>query len=207
MATLHLRRLPALAAAAAVVLAASACTQPATESPATPETTPETTPGTSPATDTTSPSPTATSTRGGQPDSTVQQERLSVAAAMEAAQAALEQCQADGLPFVSVAVVDRSGTVQVLLRGDNAAAHTAESAERKAYTSAVFGVTTAEAAGRISGDGPSIQDLPGTLFLAGGVPIRVGDTVVAGIGVGGAPDGARDEACADAGAAAVAEGR
>jgi uncharacterized protein GlcG (DUF336 family) len=202
MATLHLRRLPALAAAAAVVLAASACTQPATESPATPETTPET----SPATDTTSPSPTATSTGGGQPDTTIQQERLSVAAATEAAQAALEACQADGLPFVSVAVVDRSGTVQVLLRGDNAAAHTAESAERKAYTSAVFGVTTAEAAGRISGDGPTIEDLPGTLFLAGGVPVRVGDAVVAGIGVGGAPDGARDEACANAGAAAVAEG-
>lgn len=202
MAIRHFHRLPALAAAAAVVLAASACTQPATEGQTTTGTTPETTP----ATDTTSPSPTATSTRGGQQDTTVQQERLSIAAATRAAQAALEQCQNDGLPFVSVAVVDRSGMVQVLLRGENAAAHTSDSAERKAYTSAAFGVPTSEAAERISGEGPTIQDLPGTLFLAGGVPIRVGDTVVAGIGVGGAPDGARDEACADAGAAAVAEG-
>jgi len=42
------------------------------------------------------------------------------------------------------------------------------------------------------------------LFLAGGVPLKVNGVSVAGIGVGGAPDGMLDEACATAGADAIA---
>lgn len=37
---------------------------------------------------------------------------------------------------------------------------------------------------------------PGFLALGGGVPIKVGDTVVGAIGVGGAPEANLDEACA-----------
>ncbi|MFJ5859538.1 heme-binding protein, partial [Pseudarthrobacter oxydans] len=87
---------------------------------------------------------------------------------------------------------------------DNAAEHTIEAAKQKAYTAAAFGAPTSELAKRINGTGPSIADLPGTLFLAGGVPLKVNGVSVAGIGVGGAPDGALDEACATAGADAVA---
>lgn len=135
----------------------------------------------------------------------VQQERISVAASAAAVGAALAKCQADKLPFVTVALVDRFGTVQAILRGDNAAAHTIEAAKQKAYTAAAFGAPTSELAGRITGSGPSIADLPGTLFLAGGVPLKVNGVSVAGIGVGGAPDGTLDEACAAAGAAALAQ--
>lgn len=135
----------------------------------------------------------------------VQQERISVAASAAAVGAALAKCQADKLPFVTVALVDRFGTVQAILRGDNAAAHTIEAAKQKAYTAAAFGAPTSELAGRITGSGPSIADLPGTLFLAGGVPLKVNGVSVAGIGVGGAPDGALDEACAAAGAAVLAQ--
>ena len=98
----------------------------------------------------------------------------------------------------------RFGTVQSLLRGDNAAEHTIEAAKQKAYTAAAFGAPTSELAKRINGNGPSIADLPGTLFLAGGVPLKVNGVSVAGIGVGGAPDGTLDEACATAGADAIA---
>ena len=59
-------------------------------------------------------------------EAVLQQNRLSVESAMTAAQAALAQCQADGLGFVSVAVVDRYGQTQALIRGDNAAVHTLE---------------------------------------------------------------------------------
>ncbi|SDS80835.1 Uncharacterized conserved protein GlcG, DUF336 family [Pseudarthrobacter equi] len=138
------------------------------------------------------------------PETVVQQNRISVGASAAAVNAALAKCQADKLPFVTVAVVDRFGTVQALLRGDNAAEHTIEAAKQKAYTAAAFGTPTSELAKRINGNGPSIADLPGTLFLAGGVPLKVNGVSLAGVGVGGAPDGALDEACATAGAAAIA---
>lgn len=138
------------------------------------------------------------------PETVVQQNRIAVGASAEAVSAALAKCQADKLPFVTVALVDRFGTVQALLRGDNAAEHTIEAAKQKAYTAAAFGAPTSELAKRVNGNGPSIADLPGTLFLAGGVPLKVNGVPVAGIGVGGAPDGALDEACATAGAEAIA---
>ena len=133
----------------------------------------------------------------------VSQNRISVGASAKAVGAALAKCQADKLPFVTVALVDRFGTVQAILRGDNAAEHTIEAAKAKAYTAAAFGTPTSELAKRIQGNGPSIADLPGTLFLPGGVPLKVNGVSVAGIGVGGAPDGMLDEACAAAGAEAL----
>src|SRR6476620_4624879 len=106
-------------------------------------------------------------------DNVVAQNRITVGASAKAVGAALAKCQADKLPFVTVALVDRFGTVQAILRGDNAAEHTIESAKQKAYTAAAFGSPTSELAKRISGNGPSIADLPGTLFLPGGVPLKV----------------------------------
>ncbi|NUP58493.1 MAG: heme-binding protein [Pseudarthrobacter sp.] len=138
------------------------------------------------------------------PETVVQQSRITVGASAQAVNAALAKCQADKLPFVTVVLVDRFGTVQALLRGDNAAEHTIEAAKQKAYTAAAFGAPTSELAKRVNGNGPSIADLPGTLLLAGGVPLKVNGVSVAGIGVGGAPDGALDEACAAAGAEAIA---
>jgi uncharacterized protein GlcG (DUF336 family) len=138
------------------------------------------------------------------PENVVSQNRISVGASAKAVGAALAKCQTDKLPFVTVAVVDRFGTVQAILRGDNAAEHTIESAKQKAYTAAAFGAPTSELAKRITGNGPSISDLPGTLYLPGGVPLKVNGASVAGIGVGGAPDGKLDEACAVAGAEAIA---
>jgi uncharacterized protein GlcG (DUF336 family) len=137
------------------------------------------------------------------PETVVAQNRISVGASVAAVNAALAKCQADKLPFVTVALVDRFGTVQAILRGDNAAEHTIEAAQQKAYTAAAFGASTSELAKRINGNGPGITDLPGTLFLAGGVPLKANGVSVAG-GVGGAPDGMLDEACADAGAGAIA---
>ncbi|UXM92144.1 GlcG/HbpS family heme-binding protein [Paenarthrobacter sp. JL.01a] len=138
------------------------------------------------------------------PENVVAQNRITVGASSKAVNAALAKCQADKLPFVTVALVDRFGTVQAILRGDNAAEHTIEAAKQKAYTAAAFGAPTSELAKRVNGNGPSIADLPGTLFLSGGVPLKVNGVSVAGIGVGGAPDGALDEACATAGADALA---
>ncbi|WAA65615.1 GlcG/HbpS family heme-binding protein [Microbacterium oxydans] len=134
-------------------------------------------------------------------ESVVTPARLSAETAMVAAQAALAQCQADGLGFVSVSVVDRSGQLQAFVRGDNAAAHTIEASKEKAYTAAAFGANTSDLAARAD----ALRDLPGTLFLAGGVTVKSGDASIAGIGVGGAPSGDADQACAAAGLAAISE--
>lgn len=168
----------------------------------------EATPQTASATESASPAPTVSAVappREIQPgaDSVVAQNRITVDASADAVGAALAKCQSDNLPFVTVVLVDRFGTVQALLRGDNAAEHTMEAAKRKAYTAAAFGAPTSELAQRVTGDGPGLDDLPGTLFLPGGVPLKVDGVSVAGIGVGGAPDGKLDEMCAAAGAAAI----
>ena len=138
-----------------------------------------------------------------------QQPYLPLEMAVQAASAAVAQCEADGYR-VSVAVVDRGGVLKVLLRADGTGPHTVTSSTRKAYTAASLGRSTAELAKNVASN-PEIEGLrnmdPQILILAGGLPIVVNETVVGGIGVGGAPGGNLDEACAQAGIdAMLAEG-
>ncbi|MFD0151128.1 GlcG/HbpS family heme-binding protein [Streptomyces sp. NPDC055721] len=126
---------------------------------------------------------------------------LTEEAAVRAAQAALNAAEADG-QRVSVAVVDRNGNTIVQLRGDGAGPHTFESARRKAYTAASFNAPTSVLVGRLE-QNPTLADIPGTLFLAGGLPIHYQGAAVAGIGVAGAPSGLSDEQYAQAGIAAI----
>ncbi len=126
--------------------------------------------------------------------------RLPLALAKEAAEAALDACGRQG-HGVSVAVVDRHGLLVVQLRGDGAAPHTLDSSRRKAYTAASFRDATSrlDALIRSRPDASGLRDIPGFLALGGGLPIRAGTDVIGGIGVGGAPSGELDEACARAG--------
>jgi uncharacterized protein GlcG (DUF336 family) len=130
--------------------------------------------------------------------------QLSVALAAEAAQTALASCTQQGYR-VSVAVIDRSGLLRAYLRGDGAAPHTQDSAMRKAFTAASFGASTGELAKRIAENpgNAALSSIPGTLMLAGGVPIKAGNDMLGGIGVGGAPGGDKDEACSQAGIAKI----
>ncbi len=134
-----------------------------------------------------------------------QQAYLPINLALEAASAALAQCQNDGYS-VSVAVVDRSGLLKVLLRDDNTGPHTITSSTRKAYTSASLGRSTQELATLVV-ENPAVAGLrqmdPQLLLLAGGLPIVVNNAVIGGIGVGGAPGGNLDEACAQVGVDAI----
>jgi uncharacterized protein GlcG (DUF336 family) len=130
-----------------------------------------------------------------------QQPYLPLELALQAASAALAQCEADGYR-VSVAVVDQAGVLKILLKGDGAGPHTVNSSWKKAYTSASLGRSTGEYAQLIA-ENPAIEGLrnmdPQILFLAGGLPILVDEVVVGGIGVGGAPGGQFDETCAQVG--------
>lgn len=125
--------------------------------------------------------------------------------ALQAASAALVQCQADGYR-VSVAVVDNGGALKVLLRDNGASTMSISSGTRKAYTAANFGRSTQELATAVA-ENPALEGLrqidPQVLILGGGLPIVVNDVVLGGIGVGGAPAGNLDEVCAQAGVNAL----
>ncbi|MCS5524540.1 heme-binding protein [Curtobacterium flaccumfaciens pv. oortii] len=136
-------------------------------------------------------------------DAVVESKRLSSAEAMRAASAALAAAEADGAGFVSVSVVDRNGQLQAFVRGENAASHTISASRQKAYTAAAFGSPTSELAKRATGDNAGLKDLPGTLFLAGAVPVKAGEASIGGIGVGGTPSGATDQEYAQAGLDAI----
>ena len=126
--------------------------------------------------------------------------------ALVMAQTALEYCRQDNFK-VGVSVVDRGGHVLVTLRDHGAAHHTVELAQRKAYTSRIFRQTSKEFSQRLR-DNPISAGLgttSGVLASVGGIPIKIGDEVIGGIGVSGAPGGDRDEACAKAGLAKVAD--
>jgi uncharacterized protein GlcG (DUF336 family) len=127
---------------------------------------------------------------------------LTIDAATKAAQAALDAAEKEN-QRVTVAVVDRNGNTIVTLRGDGAGPQSYESAERKAFTAVSWNAPTSRLAERLE-QAPNLRDIPGTLFLAGGVPVTVGDAPIAGIGVAGAPSGTLDEKFARAGAEAVA---
>ncbi|MDG9718648.1 heme-binding protein [Streptomyces sp. DH24] len=127
---------------------------------------------------------------------------LTIDAATEAAQAALDAAEKEN-QRVTVAVVDRNGNTLVTLRGDGAGPQSYESAERKAYTAVSWNAPTSQLAERLA-QAPNLKDIPGTLFLAGGVPVTAKNAPIAGIGVAGAPSGALDEKFAAAGAAALA---
>ncbi|MCX5363401.1 heme-binding protein [Streptomyces sp. NBC_00124] len=103
---------------------------------------------------------------------------------------------------VSVAVVDRNGTILVTLRGDGAGPQSYDSAVRKAFTAVSWNAPTSEPAKRLE-TAPNLKDIPGTLFLAGAVPVTANNAPIAGIGVAGAPSGDLDEKFARAGAAAL----
>ncbi|NGN64821.1 heme-binding protein [Streptomyces sp. A7024] len=128
---------------------------------------------------------------------------LSTAAATKAANAALAEAKKEN-QRVSVAVVDRNGNTIVTLRGDGAGPQSYESAEKKAYTAVSWNAPTSELTKRLE-QAPTLKDIPGTLFLAGGAPVKADEAPIAGIGVAGAPSGDIDEKIAQAGVAAVAE--
>lgn len=130
--------------------------------------------------------------------------QLTPESAVKATRAALEDCRKRGYQ-VAVAVVDRGGVAQSLVRDRFAGAHTPETAIGKAWTAVSFRTDTLELAKLTQPGQPSsgIRDLPRVVAVGGGAMIQAGGAIVGGIGVSGAPTGEADEACARAGIAAI----
>lgn len=139
-------------------------------------------------------------------DATYTVRLLTPETALKAAEAALKKCRADGFQ-VAVAVVDRSGIVQALLRDRFAGPHTPDMAISKAWTAVSFRTGTSTLANETQAGKPmsGIRHRPGVAAVGGGRMIEAAGSLLGGIGVSGAPGGERDDACADAGINAIRE--
>jgi len=106
-----------------------------------------------------------------------------------------------------VAVVDRMGVTQVMLRDRFAGSHTPDMASAKAYTAASFRTNTTELAEMTQPGRPQsgIRNRPGVAAVGGGLMIQGGGSLLGGIGVSGAPGGKEDDLCAAAGIEAIRE--
>ena len=134
----------------------------------------------------------------------IERKDLSLAMAIAIAEGALQDCKAKGYA-TSVVVVDRAGETMVALRGDNSGPHTLENARRKAYTARTFGMTTEDFAKKMETEPVRRQQatLPGVIGIPGGVPLKVGNDTIGGVGLSGSPG--VDEPCVRAGIAKVAD--
>lgn len=126
--------------------------------------------------------------------------------ALKAAQAALKKCR-DGSYQVAVAIVDRAGQTQVVLRDRFAGAHTSGAATDKAWSAVSFKSNTTQLAESTQAGKPAsgMRQIPRVLALGGGLMIEAGGNLYGAIGISGAPNGEADDACARAGIDAIAE--
>jgi uncharacterized protein GlcG (DUF336 family) len=137
-------------------------------------------------------------------DALVSYKSLSTELALDVARAALAECRKRGYQ-AAVAVVDRFGVTQVVLRDRFAGAHTPSTATGKAWTAASFRTNTTDLVTSTQPGMPqaAVRNLPGVVILGGGVAIEAGGSLVGAVGVSGGPGGDADDACAKAGIEAV----
>jgi len=137
-------------------------------------------------------------------EATFNTRQLTPDTALDAARAALASCRKAGHQ-VAVAVVDRAGVTQVMLRDRFAGAHTPETASGKAWTAVSFRTSTTELVDITQAGRPQsgIRHLTRAVLVGGGMLIEAQGAILGGIGVSGAPGGEADDACAKAGIAAI----
>jgi uncharacterized protein GlcG (DUF336 family) len=125
---------------------------------------------------------------------------LPAALAVEAAEATIAACKAQTY-LVTALVADATGKPIVMIVGDGARYLTTEVTRRKAYTAALWKMSSGDFAKRFptpTGFNPVIYD-PQLAGGQGALPIKVGDDTIGAIAAAGAPGGDKDEACAQAG--------
>lgn len=133
------------------------------------------------------------------------EKNISMAMAMAILQGTLEQCTKDGFK-VSVVIVDKGGNVAASVKGDGTNPHTMEFARLKAYTARTRGQTSLATQKQMEDPAFSfLRQIPQIVGVGGGVPIKAGNELIGGVGVSGAPGGDKDEVCANAGIAKVAD--
>jgi uncharacterized protein GlcG (DUF336 family) len=124
--------------------------------------------------------------------------------ALELAKATMDTCRSRGYQ-VAVAVVDRFGEPQVMLRDRFAGPHTPTTATNKAWTAVSFRTNTRELVQPAQPGQPlaGLASVPRVVLLGGGVMIEAGGSLLGAVGVSGGPGGEEDENCAKAGLDAI----
>ena len=143
----------------------------------------------------------------GQVKCLIQVPKMTIEDAHTGIQASLKKANEIGVPM-DIAIVDESGNLLAFERMNGAITGCIQIAIDKAYTSAVLGIRTEEEGKIAQPGGPEygINSSCGGRFIifAGGVPIRLGKTIVGAVGCSsGTVD--QDSAVAVAGAAAIEE--
>jgi uncharacterized protein GlcG (DUF336 family) len=141
----------------------------------------------------------------------VTERTLSVEAAQEVAKVAMEQCRKEGH---KVTVLDHAARTKVVLRDDGASPHSVQHSLNKAYTALTYGEPSGDFGKRTTASptGAGALHLDKVATAGGGVPIRSSNSVVGSVGVSGsrgtpgAPGGATDTKCAQAGIDRIAAG-
>ena len=136
---------------------------------------------------------------------------LPLSLALEAATEAVRVCNLQDYR-VTATVVDMDGVPQVVLRGDGATVHTGESSFEKAFAVVTLGpefnFDTSGALFELLKTNPFLPRLVQVrhvMALPGAVAFRATTAIAGALGVGGAPGGDKDEVCARAGIAKVAD--
>jgi uncharacterized protein GlcG (DUF336 family) len=135
---------------------------------------------------------------------------LPLTVSLDAATEAIRVCSQSGY-HVSATVVDMDGVPQVAIRGDGATVHTRESSYEKAYTVVTLGPEfDFDTSGKFfelvktSPYAPRLATVRNVMALPGAVAFKSKNVIVGALGIGGAPGGDKDEVCAQAGIAKVA---
>jgi uncharacterized protein GlcG (DUF336 family) len=129
------------------------------------------------------------------------------ALALEAAQTAISTCTANGYK-VGVTVMDSAMGVRLVLGMDGVRQMGIDSSGKKAFTALSLTAPTAKIEAQAKTDAAlqaKIAADPRLFPHAGAVLIMMGGKTVGAIGVGGAPGGEKDEVCALAGVAKIAD--
>jgi len=145
------------------------------------------------------------------PQTTTYHYALPLTLALEAATEAIRVCAEHGYR-VSATVVDMDGVPQVALRGDGATVHTGESSFEKAFAVVTLGpIFDFDTSGKFfellktNPYAPRLATVRNVMALPGAVAFKSKNAIVGALGVGGAPGGDKDEVCAQAGVAKVAD--
>jgi len=142
------------------------------------------------------------------------QKAISIDMALTMAQAAIAKCRVQGYKC-GVTVLDATGNVKVSYADDGASLQRQEASHKKAYTALVYRRPSREVVEGWAKKAKNAQmpleegtipspPFEGTIAMGGGLPIKVGNEVIGAISISGAPGWPKDEECAAAGIAAVA---
>lgn len=127
--------------------------------------------------------------------------------ALNMAQEAMNACEELGYQ-ACITVVDRSDQPQAYLKNHYAGLHVYDTSRRKAWTAVSFSTSTSELAEQTKAGSiaSGIRILDEALPLGGGLVVYSGEgSIVAGIGISGAPSPELDEICAQAGIDAISD--